>query len=129
VKADATIKSGLKKYRAGGSKMELTEVRQIIERLKRDFNPEVAEGLDVILQYHISGEDSGDYIIKIKDSTVGIDKGIHGLPNVTVSMADKTWLGLFNNTVNPMLAFTTGKIKVKGDFGLAMKFPKIFTPS
>lgn len=109
--------------------MELTEVRQIIERLKRDFNPEVAEGLDVILQYHISGEDSGDYIIKIKDSTVGIDKGIHGLPNVTVSMADKTWLGLFNNTVNPMLAFTTGKIKVKGDFGLAMKFPKIFTPS
>ena len=41
--------------------MELTEVSQIIERLERDFSPEVAEGLDVVLQYHISGQDSGDY--------------------------------------------------------------------
>ncbi|MBU0992771.1 MAG: SCP2 sterol-binding domain-containing protein [Proteobacteria bacterium] len=108
--------------------MDLTEVKQIIERLERDFNPEVAKDLDVVIQYHISGEDSGDYKIRIKDRTCKIDKGIHDSPNVTISMADKTWLGLFNNTVNPMLAFTTKKIKVKGDFSLAMNIQKIFTP-
>ena len=108
--------------------MELTEVRQIIETLERNFDPEVAKGLDVVLQYHISGEDSGDYQIMIKDGTLKIEKGIHDSPTVTIRMADKIWLGLFNNTVNPMLAFTSGKIEVEGDFGLAMKFPKIFPP-
>lgn len=109
--------------------MELTKVSQIIDRLKRDFDYEIAREMDVVLQYHLSGEDSGDYQIIIKNGTLKIEKGIHDSPNVTVKMTDKTWLGLFNNTVNPMLAFTTGKIKVKGDFGLAMKFPKIFPPS
>jgi len=109
--------------------MELTKVSQIIEQLERTFDKEFAMGMDVVLQYHLSGEDSGDYQIIIQNDTLKIEKGVHNSPNVTVKMSAKTWLGLFNNTVNPMLAFTTGKIKVKGDFGLAMKFPKIFPPS
>ena len=106
--------------------MELTKVSQIIERLERDFDNEYAAQLNAVLQYHLSGEDGGDYQIIITNGTLRIEKGIHVSPTVTVKMADKTWLGLFNNTVNPMLAFTTGKIKVSGDFGLAMKFQKIF---
>ena len=109
--------------------MELTKVSQIIERLKRDFDAEFTENMDVVLQYHITGEDSGDYQIIVKHGTLEIKNGVHDAPNVTVKMDDKIWLGLFNNTVNPMLAFTRGKIKVKGDFGLAMKFTKIFPPS
>jgi len=107
--------------------MVLTEVRQIIERLERDFSPEAAEGLDVVLQYHITGKDSGDYKIIIKNGFLKIEKGIHDKPNVIIRMEDEIWLGLFNHTVNPMLAFTSGKIKIKGDFGLAMKVPKIFS--
>lgn len=109
--------------------MDFTEVKQILETFEKDFNVDVSKGLDVVIQYHISGDDGGEWKIKIKDSTCKIDEGIHDSPTVTIHMADKTWLGLANNTINPFLAFTTKKIRVKGDMSLAMQIPKIFTPS
>ena len=106
--------------------MELTKVSQIIERLHDTFDADFTKNMDVVLQYHLSGDDGGDYQIMVNNGTLTIEEGVHASPTVTVKMADKTWLGLFNNTVNPMLAFTSGKIKVSGNFGLAMKFTKIF---
>ncbi|MFM9946681.1 MAG: SCP2 sterol-binding domain-containing protein [Saprospiraceae bacterium] len=38
---------------------------------------------------------------------------------VTVSLADLE--GVMNGSINPMMAFMTGKIKVKGDMGVVMK--------
>lgn len=105
---------------------KFTEINQIIEQLKSCFSPDAADGLDAVIQYHVSGKDSGTYKIIIKDGTLSIEEGIHDSPTTTISLADETWLGLFNHSINPMLAFTKGKIKVKGDFGLAMKVPKIF---
>ena len=49
----------------------------IIERLERDFDPEVAKSMDAVIQYPIPGEDGGDYKIMIKDSMLKIEKGIH----------------------------------------------------
>ena len=106
--------------------MPLTEVKQILEKFERDFDANAAEGMDVVLQYHISGEGGGDWNIKIKDGTCTIKEGIHDAPTVMFKMAGKTWLGLVNKTLNPMMAFTTGRIRIKGDMGLAQKIPAIF---
>lgn len=106
--------------------MPLTEVKQILEKFERDFDANAAEGMDVVLQYHISGEGGGDWNIKIKDGTCTIKEGTHDAPTVMFKMAGKTWLGLVNKTLNPMMAFTTGRIRIKGDMGLAQKIPAIF---
>jgi putative sterol carrier protein len=36
-------------------------------------------------------------------------------PDITVTASGATVLGLFQKTVSPMMAFMTGKIKLKGD--------------
>lgn len=38
-------------------------------------------------------------------------------PDITITASSATVLGLFQKTVNPMMAFMTGKIKLKGDPG------------
>jgi acyl-CoA dehydrogenase len=43
---------------------------------------------------------------------------------ISVSMDDLQ--GMMNGSVNPMMAFMSGKIKVKGDMGVAMKLQSLF---
>lgn len=106
--------------------MALTEVKQILEKFERDFDPNAAQSLNVVLQYHISGEGGGEWQIAIKDGACEIQEGVHGSPTVEFRMAGKTWLGLVNKTLNPMMAFTTGRIRIKGDMALAQQVPKLF---
>lgn len=44
----------------------------------------------------------------------------------TISIAQDDLTGMMNGSVNPMTAFMSGKIKVKGDMGLAMKLQSLF---
>jgi putative sterol carrier protein len=106
--------------------MELTTVVQIIEKFNRDFDSEAAGGVNGVIQYHISGEGGGDWDIMINDGTFKIEEGIHASPGVTLKMSGKTWPGLVNKTVNPMVAFTTGRLRMTGDKALAQRVPAIF---
>jgi len=106
--------------------MEFTTVQELIDYLSNNFNPETARGVDAVIQYHISGDEGGDWNITIKEGNCKIEEGIKDSPVVTYRMAGKTWLGLASKTLNPMLAFTTGRIRIKGDLAMAQKVPKFF---
>lgn len=44
----------------------------------------------------------------------------------TIHISQDDLLGMISGSVNPMTAFMMGKIKVKGDMGLAMKLQSLF---
>ncbi len=44
----------------------------------------------------------------------------------TVSVSQEDLLGMMTGTVNPMTAFMSGKVKVKGDMSVAMKMQSLF---
>jgi putative sterol carrier protein len=46
--------------------------------------------------------------------------------NCTVSLSQEDMLGLMNGTLNGMTAFMSGKIKVAGEMGVAMKMQSLF---
>jgi putative sterol carrier protein len=43
----------------------------------------------------------------------------------TISMSSENLLKMKNGDLNPMMAVMTGKIKIKGDMGLAMKLQNL----
>ena len=51
--------------------------------------------------------------------------GSHGNPDLTISVSEADFIQLYEGKLNPQSAFLQKKITVKGNMGLAMKFPQV----
>ncbi|MGO9569367.1 MAG: SCP2 sterol-binding domain-containing protein [Desulfomonilaceae bacterium] len=106
--------------------MALSTVNEVFEKMPEVFNPTAAAGLNVIYQFHITGEQAGDWNVVIKEGTCAVNKGVHDSPSVSLTMADADWLAMCNGTLNGMTAFMTGKLKATGDIMAAQRIPNLF---
>lgn len=95
-----------------------------LEKLQTRFNPEAAEGMDEVFQFHFS--DAGDHYLVIKDRTLDVQEGEHDDPSVSLSMSTDTLKGIMSGDINGMTAFMTGKLKATGNVMLATKLTSLF---
>ena len=56
--------------------------------------------------------------------TVGT--GAHASPNMTMTMAAQDYVDMISGKLNGQMAFMSGKLKIAGDMGLAMKMQSLF---
>ncbi len=106
--------------------MAFSSVPEVFQKMPEVFNSAAAAGLNVIYQFHISGDQSGDWYVVIKDGTCQVESGVHASPNVSLSLLDNDWLAMCNGTLNGMTAFMTGKLKASGDIMAAQRIPSLF---
>ncbi len=90
------------------------------------FNPSAAAGLNKTFQWDISGEQAGKWALKIANQTCELVRGEAENPSITLIMKDADWLAIAEGKLDPMNAFATGKVKIKGDMMLAMRVPNLF---
>jgi putative sterol carrier protein len=102
------------------------DVKEILEKMPEAFLPEKASNLNVTIQLELSGEGEGQWILKIANGQISIDEGLADSPNLTLSMAASDYVALSRGEVNSLNLFMAGKIEVKGDVTLAMKFEEMF---
>ncbi len=100
--------------------------KELFERMPSAFVPENAARLDATIQFDLSGDNGGQWLVKIADGQCEVTEGTGDSPTMTLSMEANDYLDLVAGRLNPMNAFMQGKIKLKGDMGLAMKFQKMF---
>lgn len=106
--------------------MAFESVNEIFEKMPTVFNAAAAAGLDAVIQYHITGDQSGDWYAEIRGDSCKIEKGIHDAPTVALTLADGDWIALCNGQLDGMSAFMSGKLKADGDIMLAQRIPSIF---
>ncbi|MBI4964530.1 MAG: SCP2 sterol-binding domain-containing protein [Desulfomonile tiedjei] len=106
--------------------MALSTVTEVFENMSQVFNAAAAAGLNMVFQFHITGDEAGDWNIVVKDSTCQVSKGVHESPTVSLTMADADWLAMCNGTLNGMTAFMTGKLKASGDIMAAQRIQTLF---
>ena len=70
-------------------------------------------------------EGAGQWTVDVDDGTVTVTEGA-GDADVTISTSQETFEKIVAGEQNPTSAYMTGKLKIKGDMGAAMKLQKLF---
>ena len=103
-----------------------TSIKQVFEAMPEQFNADAASGVDAVFQFDLTGDDGGKYWVKVQDQQLSIEEGEHDNPSITIISSADDYLKLANGDINAMNAFMQGKVKVKGNMGLAMKLQSMF---
>lgn len=97
----------------------LTKVRGMGDRV--DTN-----GVDLMaVQINITGENSGVFYIEIKDGKVSVEPYEYNDRQCDITMNMENFNKLIDGKLDPVAAFTLGKLKVGGDIGKALEFSRL----
>jgi putative sterol carrier protein len=100
--------------------------QQVFDGMRENFRAEKAKGVHVRYQWVLSGPTGGEWWIEVSDGTYKMGRGKIDNPNVTFIASDKTWVALSNRKLKGAWAFLTGRLKIRGDHGVARKLDEIF---
>ncbi|HYV57868.1 MAG TPA: SCP2 sterol-binding domain-containing protein, partial [Candidatus Nitrosopolaris sp.] len=78
------------------------------------------------IQFNLAGDGGGEWYVSIKDGKAEVVKGKAPAPNMTLSMSAQDYVDMIMGKLNGQMAFMSGKLKISGDMGLAMKMQSLF---
>lgn len=102
------------------------DVKGLFPAMVERLIPEKAAGINAIILFDLSGDNGGQFWVKVADGSAETGEGSINDPAMTVKAAADDWFAVATGQMNAMQAFMTGKIKILGDMGLAMKMQTIF---
>ncbi|MEE2776325.1 MAG: SCP2 sterol-binding domain-containing protein [Acidobacteriota bacterium] len=102
-------------------------LKEIFDKMPENIDPSAVEGLDCVIQHDLGGDDGGQYYATIKDGACSVTEGRHDSPTMTLTMQATDFVALSNGSLDGMSAFMSGKLKIGGDMGLAMKLQSLFS--
>ena len=102
-------------------------VKETFDAMAGRFKPERAAGTSAVVQYDISGDGGGTWHAVIKDGTCAVAEGPGTNPALTLQMSAQDWLDMTSGKQSGQMLFMSGKLKLKGDMGLAMKLGSMFS--
>jgi putative sterol carrier protein len=102
-------------------------VRESFDAMPGRFRADKAAGTNATIQYDISGDGGGTWNAVIKDGACTVNQGAAASPNLTLSIAAQDWIDMLSGKQSGQMLFMSGKLKVKGDMGLAMKLGSMFS--
>jgi len=68
------------------------------------------------------------YHFHIVNESIEVQTGAHASPNITLTMKESDYLDMVNGKLNGQMAFMSGKLKIAGDMGLALRLQNLFPP-
>ena len=105
---------------------EQSTPQDIFDAMRGSFQPAKAKGVHARYQWDLSGPHGGEWWIDVNDGTYQMGKGKISNPSVTFTAKDKDWVAICHDQLSGTWAYLTGRLKVRGDQGVARKLGEMF---
>ena len=97
----------------------VTKVRKLasgVDASNKDF---------LAVQINVTGKEAGVFYVEVKDHKINVEPYDYHDRNCAITINMTNLNKLIDGKLDPVLAFTTGKLKVDGDVGKALEFAKL----
>jgi putative sterol carrier protein len=101
----------------------------IFARFPELFRADRAGSTNAIIHWNITGAPDGgvdSYELVIADGTCTLSPSPDQDPKLSITVGPVDFLKVVSGAGNPMMMFMTGKLKAKGDLGLAANIANLF---
>jgi putative sterol carrier protein len=99
-------------------------VSEFFEGLPSRVDPSKTAGLTNTYRFDVDG--AGTWTVDVQDGNVTVSEDGEAEPDVTITTSEENFQKLVSGDLNPTTAYMTGKLKIQGDMGAAMKLQKLF---
>ena len=97
--------------------------KEFFDSLETRIDPSKTAGMKNSYLFDIDG--AGKWKVDVQDGNVKVSEGEQAA-DVTITASEETFEKIVSGEQNATSAYMTGKLKVKGDMGAAMKLQKLF---
>jgi putative sterol carrier protein len=97
--------------------------KEFFDGLAAQADPSKLAGMNNSYLFDIEGE--GQWLVTVADGGIDVAEGA-GDADATISASGETFDKIVAGDQNPTTAYMTGKLKIKGDMGAAMKLQQLF---
>jgi hypothetical protein len=104
-------------------------LNEIFTRMPSLFRPEKAGNTSAIIHWIVTGAPDGGsdtHEIVIDNGTCVLSPSPDQEPKLALTMGPADFLKIVSGNGNPVMMFMTGKLKAKGDLGLAANIANLF---
>jgi putative sterol carrier protein len=98
-------------------------VQEFFQNLESRADSSKTAGMNNSFLFDIDG--AGQWTVRVDDGKVSVSEGA-GDADATIQASQETFEKIVAGEQNPTSAYMTGKLKIKGDMGAAMKLQKLF---
>jgi putative sterol carrier protein len=101
--------------------------REFFESLEGRIDPSKTAGMTNSYVFEIAG--AGTWHVDVRDGSVSVSEGGaegDADADATIAASEETFQQIASGDLNATTAYMTGKLKVRGDMGAAMKLQRLF---
>jgi putative sterol carrier protein len=102
---------------------------EVFGRMPSLFRADRAGSTNAVIHWNITGRPDGGtdtYEVVIENGTCTVSDTAERDPKLSLTMGPVEFLKIVSGGANPVMMFMTGKLKAKGDLGLAANIANLF---
>lgn len=99
---------------------------QVFTQIEGFLSTDLVDKTKAMYAFEVTGDEAGKWFIDLKNGSGACGKGdAPGTPDATFTMDANNFFKMFSGSLKPATAFMSGKMKISGDMGKALKLEKL----